>query len=171
MTQWPYGAITEPQAYGENTTYELGLSWLDGRGPVVEDWGCGTAYGRRFVTKSEYVGIDGTDTQFNDVTADLCEYRSNAAGIFIRHVLEHNYHWDKILGNAMASFKKRLVVVLFTPFAPETRVLSKTWNQIPDLAFKREDITAFFGNLLVHEEHLKTFSQFGVEHIFYVERP
>jgi hypothetical protein len=35
---------------------------------------------------------------------DLAHYRSNVPGIFMRHILEHNYEWARILDNALASF-------------------------------------------------------------------
>ena len=58
---------------------------------------------------SEYVGLDGT-SPFADRVVDLRAHRSSADCIFMRHVLEHNVEWRKILHGAVNSFRKRMVL-------------------------------------------------------------
>lgn len=158
--------------YGDDTTYEKGIAFLDGHG-LIEDWGCGFAHAREFVKESPYRGIDGS-SPLADRIVDLCEYRSEADCVFMRHVLEHNYEWPRILEGALASFRKRMALVLFTPFADTTHVLTTSHGltsvAVPDIAFRKEDLTQYFDGLTVGEESLQTESQYGVEHIFYLER-
>jgi hypothetical protein len=155
-------------SYGDDATYQRGMAFLEGCG-IVEDWGCGTAYAKNHVKGNEYVGIDGSRSSFADKVVDLREYTSETDCIFMRHVLEHNWDWNNILSNAISSFKKRMVLIIFTPFGSETRQIG-VWEGIPDISFKKEDLTAFFGHLEYTEETLETDTQYGVEHIFYIER-
>jgi hypothetical protein len=155
-------------AYGDETSYAKGMAYLDGHG-AIEDWGCGTAFAKRFATRSSYIGIDGSRSAFRDKAADLRTYTSKADCIFMRHVLEHNYEWRRILTNAVASFKRRMVLVIFTPFADETRPIA-IWSGIPDIAFRKEDLTEIFGHLVYSEESLQTETQYKTEHIFYIEK-
>ena len=74
---------------------------------MIEDWGCGTTYARKFVTKGSYVGIDGSPTDATNKVVDLRQYTSAADCIFMRHVLEHNTHWQEILTNAIGSFQQK----------------------------------------------------------------
>jgi SAM-dependent methyltransferase len=165
--RWDYGAA-EPFAYDAEESYRKGLAFLDGHG-LIEDWGCGTAYAKQFVQASAYVGIDGSESRFVDKVADLQIYRSQADCIFMRHVLEHNYGWRLILENAVRSFRKRMVLVLFTPFAEDEKKIGDN-DGIPDLSLRREDVMAFLGGLSVTEESLKSETQYGEEHIFYIGR-
>jgi hypothetical protein len=166
--KWNYGRMNQ-FAYGDETTYRKGMAFLDGHGDI-EDWGCGTAFAKRFVTRSTYLGIDGSRSDFTDKVADLRTYRSNADCIFIRHVLEHNYEWRAILTNAVGSFQRRFVLVIFTPFADSTHPIA-TWSGIPDITFRKDDLTEFFRHLPFSEESVQTNTQYRTEHIFYVERP
>jgi hypothetical protein len=164
---WDYSSLTEPVPYGEETTYGRGLGWLkDCR--VVEDWGCGPAWGRRFVPEGHYVGIDSSPSKFIDKLCDLRDYHSDADGIFIRHVLEHNHDWRKILQNAVESFTKRLVLVIFTPFSEKTHPIVS--SKALDISFRKEDLDRFFTDFAIKEEHLRTKTQYSEEHIFYVEK-
>ena len=92
----------------------------------------------------------------------------------MRHVLEHNADWNRILSNAVASFKKRMALIVFTPFADTTRVIatSKTVTAfpVPDISFKKEDLTQCFEHLKYSEESLETDTQYGTEHVFYIEK-
>jgi len=154
--------------YGETTSYQKAMGFLDGCDPV-EDWGCGTAFAKTLMKRGLYVGIDGSRSRFCDKVVDLRDYRSEADGILMRHVLEHNHDWRKILSNALASFRRKLAIVIFTQFADTTHAPS-SWGDVPNISFKKEDLTSFFLTLKVSEESLRTNTQFGVEHIFYVER-
>jgi hypothetical protein len=88
----------------------------------------------------------------------------------MRHVLEHNTHWREILTNAIASFQEKMALIMFTPFVEETRHIEDRWSGIPTIAFKKEDLTTFFDGLSYTEEHLETRTEYGVEHIFYLEK-
>jgi hypothetical protein len=61
-----------------------------------------------------------------------------------------------------------MVLVLFTPFAEWTHPLDPLG--LIDLSFNQEDITGFFGDCEFRVETLETDTQYGVEHVFYVER-
>ena len=158
-------------AYGSDATYQKGMHFLDRPGDVIEDWGCGTTYAKTFVTKGAYVGIDGSPTDSTDKVVDLRQYTSATDCIFMRHVLEHNTHWQEILTNALASFQKKMTLIIFTPFVDETRHIEDRWSGIPTIAFRKEDITRFFEGLSYTEEHLESQTEYGAEHIFYLEKP
>ena len=51
------GRQTRPRRAGCDTTFKRGAAYLAGVGRV-EDWGCGTAYFKRFVPAGCYWGID-----------------------------------------------------------------------------------------------------------------
>ena len=172
LGQWGYDAVDKFH-YGDDTTYEKGIAFLDGHG-LIEDWGCGFAHAKQFVKKSAYLGIDGSQSGFADRIADLTGYTSDTDCIFMRHVLEHNYHWPKILKNAVASFRARMALVLFTPLAEVTGPIAVsetiTSSPVPDIAFRREDLVEFFRHCRWTEESLVTDTQYGREHVFYVEK-
>jgi hypothetical protein len=87
----------------------------------------------------------------------------------MRHVLEHNPGWQAILANALRSFRRRMVLVVSTPFAAETQEIA-SWHGIPDLAFRKEDLVAHFDGLAWHEETVETNTEYLREHVFYLER-
>jgi SAM-dependent methyltransferase len=168
-SRWQYQA-GDRYAYGSDTTYQKGIAFLDRPGDVIEDWGCGTAYAKNFVTRGTYIGIDGSPADFTDKVADLRSYTSTADCIFLRHVLEHNARWRDILTNAISSFGKRMALIIFTPFADETRHLEDSWSGIPTIAFRKQDLTELFQHLSYTEEHVTSDTEFKEEHIFYIER-
>ncbi len=165
-----YEGLTEIKTYADETSYRLAAEFMADVGPV-EDWGCGSG-GFRLFCKSEYIGVDGTKNKFVDKVVDLATYTSDAEGILLRHVLEHNPAWEKILANALRSFGKKLCIVVFTPFAEETHVIKYYKKMdVVDISFKRDDLVNHFEGLKwTSEEDLKTDSQYGIEHIFYLER-
>lgn len=115
--KWDYskGAPT----YGTEASYRRAALLLDHRDWTVADWGCGGAAAKKYFTKASYKGIDGSPG-FADVVADLLDYREKSDGILLRHVLEHNYDWRRILENAIASARRLVVVVFFlVPKEPE----------------------------------------------------
>jgi hypothetical protein len=171
LAKWDrlYALPGEPRPYGDEATYRLAGDFLK---PclIVEDWGCGFGWARNFIA-GHYRGIDGSNAPGVDEIADLTRYRTKVAGILIRHVLEHDYQWERILDNAVASFTKRLVLVLFTPMQMETRELA--FNEdlgVPDIGFALEDIGAHFEGLKWRCQTLATATQYGCETIFYVEK-
>lgn len=161
-----------PVKYGQDDiTYERGMSWLDETCATVEDWGCGPGYAKRFLHNAAYKGIDGSAGHGVDEVADLRYYRSGPDGIFMRHVLEHNVDWHMVLGSALSSFRKRMTLVMFTPFSGHTHPIESSLGYpVPDISFRKEDLLGFFQTLLHHEANLVTGTQYGTEHIFFLER-
>lgn len=164
-----YVGLTDPQPYGDDTTYQRGADWLSDC-ELVEDWGCGKGWMRKFVSTG-YRGIDGTASMFADIVADLVAYRSTVPGVFMRHVLEHDYRWREILENAVASFTERMVLVVFTPMAAITHEITFHLTPgVPDMGFAESDLTSCFGDAAWTSETLQTQTQYGVETIFYIRR-
>jgi hypothetical protein len=162
-----------PAFYADAVTYLMVAAFLADV-EEVEDWGCGGGGFRRFCLSPRYVGLDGSKTPFADKIVDLCTYSSSAPGIMMRHLLEHNYAWEKILTSAVKSFRKKFCLVLFTPLAAETKEIAHnraSGIDAPDLSFNRADIEQHFAGLnwkLI--ENIKTQSQYGVEHVYLVWR-
>ena len=158
--------------YGNTVTYELAEDFL--KNLSVEDWGCGTGGFKRMHT-GEYLGIDGSKTPFVDKLADLRSYKSSVDGIMMRHILEHNIEWEKVLDNAISSFKKRFCLVLFTPFTDKTKVIAQNKKHgvdVPDISFSKRDIERHFKGLKWKlTENLKTKTGYGIEHLYYIEKP
>jgi len=76
---------------------------------------------------------------------DLVAYRSHVPGVFMRHVLEHNDEWARILDNAVASFTERMALILFTPERAATEEIAfRPDIGVPDIAFRLADITDRF---------------------------
>lgn len=136
-----YRHLTEPEPYGGTLSYELIAEEVRGL-PRVEDWGCGKGWLRRYIDPNAYVGVDGSCTPFADVICDLTEYRSRAAAVVLRHVLEHNYEWAQVLDNALGSFTDKLVIVLFTPLVAQTYVMhtEPDYADVPCIAFRLDDL-------------------------------
>jgi len=168
--RWDYGRDREPWAYGDDVTYAKGIGFLDGHG-LIEDWGCGTTYARKFVRHGPYIGIDGSASPFADKVCDLRSYRSAVPCIFMRHILEHNLDWRLILEGALASFQRRMALIMFTPFAETTHVMAYTAG-IPDLSFRKGDIVGYLDRpeFSYVEERLTTATQYGTETVFYIEK-
>lgn len=157
---------TTPRPFGDNATYQLGADFI-GELPV-EDWGCGLGWFRQFV-KGPYKGVDGSPSCFTDEVADLRDYRSQTPALFMRHVLEHNpFEWQMIVDNAVASFTRRMVLVLHTPMTDFT-VLIKD-DDVPDVSLSWTDLTSRFADVPFTHEQLHTETFYGVENIFYLER-
>lgn len=172
LWKW-YKGMTEPMAYGDDTTYKLGADFLyDCK--TIEDWGCGTAYFSNFMHgKQYYKGIDGSHSDFVSEIHDLTTYLSpeKPDGIFMRHILEHNYNWKPILQNALASFGKKFVLVFFTPLTTSTTevLVENVEPPVPDISFCLYDILEFLKPYKFNVEEVRTQTQYGVEHIFYIE--
>jgi hypothetical protein len=160
------GQQIRPRRSGCDTTYKRGAAYLSGVGRV-EDWGCGTAYFRRFVPAGCYWGIDRDPAACCDQTADLAGYTSATDGIFLRHVLEHDLRWRGILRNALASFRRRMVLVVATPFVRATTEHRR--SEGPEIHFCRADLVRELRGVAFRlEENVRTDSPFGREHVFYL---
>jgi hypothetical protein len=168
---WKYDSLPVFQ-YGDDTTYLKGMEFLHGFG-LIEDWGCGFCHAKKFIKSNSYLGIDGS-SPWADKIVDLLNYSSNTDCIFMRHVLEHNSNWQLILENAVKSFSRRMVLILFTPFSEVTRTIatnsSLTNFPLPDISFRKEDLTRYFNSFYFDEQSLKTDTQYGTEHIFYIDK-
>lgn len=174
MGKWSswYEGMVETRTYGDPATYQLAADFLADVS-LVEDWGCGGA-GFREYCKTAYRGIDGTQNKFVDEVVDLCKYTSDADGILMRHILEHNYEWKKVLENALHSFQRKMCLILFTPFVEATKEIH-FWDelQVPDIAFSKQELIGIFDSHRVRWhlfENIATQSQYKVEHIFLLER-
>ena len=169
----------EPSAfmYGDTPTYSKGYAWLKPCAQV-EDWGCGMGGFKRMFTEPsapQYIGVDGTRTPFVSKQVDLTTYTSTTEGLFMRHVLEHNYAWQAVLRNACRSFTKRMCLVLFTPFSTDSVTKQLAHNaqhgvDVPDLSLPLSEITQIFAE---HKcsftlETLATPTGYGIEHVFRV---
>ncbi|MBL8848895.1 MAG: glycosyltransferase family 2 protein [Planctomycetaceae bacterium] len=137
-----------PFPYGNERSYRIGAEFLQNC-RTVEDWGCGCQWFRRVMQQVQpavvVTGVDGS-AGFCDRTADLANYRpaERPEGIFIRHVLEHDYNWRNILESALASFGQRMCLVCFTPLSDEQRLLSEfqfpTGGSCPYLSLPRTEL-------------------------------
>lgn len=152
----------------DDFTFRLGAQFLDGL--PVEDWGCGVGY---FSTLHDgfYRGVDGSATPAVHAIHDLTTYTSSGHNIFMRHVLEHNWSWERVLFNALHSFHRRMVLVLFTPWADEVQAITVS-DGIPDLSLVREEVVRHLAPFWwASRENLVTDTQYKIEHVFFVERP
>jgi hypothetical protein len=158
--------------YGDTETYTMAAKFLADI-KEVEDWGCGLGGFKRFY-KGKYIGIDGSKTPFTDKVVDLRTYKSNVEGVMMRHVLEHNYDWDNVLTNAVASFNKKMCLILFTPFSPKTHEIAHNLVHgvdVPDISFKRKDIEKHFSEYkwkLV--ANIPTKHAYRVEHVYFITK-
>lgn len=165
-----YEDVAEPEPYGLTATYELGAAFLSDCA-LVEDWGCGTGWMRQHFPEGRYIGLDGTASVHADRVVDLESYASRTPGIFMRHVLEHNYEWRRILQNACRSFTQRFVLVLFTPLSEETHEVAYVADPgVPDIAFALADVAAFFEGFDWRHDTLASETAYGEETIFYAQR-
>ena len=161
--------------YGDTITYELGYNFLKDCNKI-EDWGCGIGGFKRFIKTEdniEYVGVDGSITPFANIKAYLTTYNSNTDGIFMRHILEHNYEWKKILNNACSSFNKKMCLILFTNFTDNTKEIAhnlKHGVDVPDLSFNKNELIEIFEkyNIKYKLQTLNTNTGYNIEHIFYL---
>jgi hypothetical protein len=166
-----YQELDVPWPYGDTTSYEIGAAWIAGCA-MIEDWGCGAGWLRTLLPPARYRGLDGTASPCCDAVVDLVAYRSRVPGVFMRHVLEHNYEWTWILDNAVASFTERMVLILFTPERETTEEIAfRSDLGVPDLAFRLADITERFPPDVTYTvERILSATQYGCETIFLLAR-
>jgi len=144
----------------------------------IEDWGCGNCVFKEYLSDSiEYLGIDGSNTGYQDKIEDLTEYTSSVEGVYIRHLLEHNHGYKNILENALRSFGKVLILVLFTPFTAEKNIkilgtCELRGYTIPDIAFNKEhiiDIIERNGCSYELIENVRSKTSYGAENLFIIK--
>jgi hypothetical protein len=164
---WNSGTVPAP--YANTRTYREAERWLR-ECDLVEDWGCGRRWFST-IRKGRYLGVDGSG-EYADVITDLAHYRSRPDGILLRHVIEHDYRWREILDNAVASFKYRMMLVIFTPLAEETHEIAFTEELgVPDISFAAADLADRFGGATYTMVTVQTKSQYGCETLFALEKP
>jgi hypothetical protein len=79
---------------------------------------------------------------------DLRYYTSSVEGILLRHVLDHNWCWEQILQNAIASFQKQLAIVIWLPMtAGETIQVDTNFLGTPDLRIPADRLEKLLGDL------------------------
>lgn len=159
-----WNATPEPAPYDLSPTYEMGAEWLAGC-TLIEDWGCGRGWFATLIQPAQYRGVDGSPSHACSVVADLRDYRSEVPGIFMRHILEHNYDWREVLENAAASAQERLFIVLFTPLGARTQEINYTYEVgVPDISFRLDDLTDVLEDWRVEAQTIESpTTQYGVE--------
>ena len=165
--------------YGDATTVRVAGGYLNSNAILsVEDWGCGLGGFKHCIGEwQHYVGIDGSQSPYADLIVDLEQYTSSADAIHLRHVLEHNPGWARILANALRSFRCRMALTIFTPFQSATQVIARYANfngtgiEMIDIGFSRDDIVRSFGDVRWFSvENIRTATQYGIEHMFFLEK-
>lgn len=172
-----YVGVKEPYRYGDDdTSYLVGGAFLSGD-KLVEDWGCGAGYARKFIY-APYRGIDGCQSVFADEQVSLSTYTSKTPRLFMRHVLEHNWDWRIILENLINSFTDRAVIILFIPPGDKDVNLSASdysdaslW---PGLQLCEKDLVEIMSShqdVSVRYDDLKTnVAPYGWERIYFLEK-
>lgn len=153
--KWNFWGWNPVRFFPNNKSMDLGSKFLDDC-QTVEDWGTGDGLFKFY--REDAIGVDGSNTPGADKKfIDLVNYTSDCDGIFIKHVLEHNFEWKKILNNALQSARKKVCIVMFIPFSngetkennpdpigvPNLSISEKEFFELlKDYAFREEDITS-----------------------------
>lgn len=146
---------------------------------LIEDWGCGNCVFKEYLNNNiKYVGVDGSETGYQNKIEDLTKYVTEVDGIYLRHVLEHNGEYKKIFKNALESFNKVFILVLFTPFTSNNEIdVLKTCDlkdkKIPDIAFNKKHIIDIIEqNNCSYEllENIKSNTSYKYEQIFIIKK-
>jgi hypothetical protein len=169
---WYSKLDNKPMFYGNTITYQLGYEFLNDC-EIVEDWGTGGGGFKDY--RKNAIGVDGSDTPFADKKfIDLTNYISNCDGIYMRHVLEHNYEWQKILNNAIKSATKKVCVVMFIPFSEDdTKLLRNNSIDVPDLSISKAEfynIIKQYPNIQYESVEYVTKTQYNYEQIIYIKK-
>ncbi len=120
--------------------------------------------------------LDGSNTGYQDKIADLINYKSDVDCVYIRHILEHNDEYEKILNNGLQSFKKVLILILFTPLSNSASTVLNTIQlsgyTIPDISFNESEIISIIERNNCRYEKIEfsnSLTQYNVETIFIVK--
>ncbi len=166
VTAQPWAGGLQHPTYGTADTYQLAAGWLS-ECPDVADWGGGAgAFGPYLPPAVRYRVVDGTLQSTDQHLVDLRTFTEPASGILIRHVLELNSDWRRVLRNALASFRQRMAVVTFTPDVSLT-CLHKMKSGWPVMHFDPRELRFEMGRWLVRDEMVPTSHP---ERIYYLER-
>lgn len=176
IDRWrPQHAVDQPPTpYGGDESYDLAAAFL-GNCYVIEDRGCGTGYFAARYPDRGIVGVDGTKTPAVAFVTDLTSYRRKTDGILLRHVLEHNHDWPMILFNALADFKRGMVLILCTPLDLRTgNVGHHPKTDTPIYSFSERDLATQFlahdGLIWRRQTIHSPQTMCGVETLFYFDR-
>lgn len=175
MDRWKYKGLGRVR-YGHPESYERPAAWFDELGGVVEDWGCGCAFFKEYVKKCKYIGVEGSMNDWVDRHVDLRNYRSTCDHILLRGVIDHNEDWELVVQNAIASFQKRMVVMIFHALGPRTKkILTHTSGRYPgviDMQFCLSDLMKYFLPYLVKVEDIPAVlpKYINNEILFYLEK-
>jgi len=160
-------------SYGCDTTYKLAYNWLQDC-ELIEDWGAGMGFFKTLCKAGQYRGLDCSCTPHADEYVDFTAYRSQVPGIMMRHCLEHNHLWEDVLRNALASFTKRMALIIFTPWADkQTQICTDPKNGQPTFSFEPTQITNILKECDVKwsmEMNIPTRTMHKLEHVFYIWR-
>ena len=167
--RWQYGNA-EPCPDGDDVTYRKGMAFLDGHG-TIEDWGAGTGYARRFVDPKRVPRRRRQPEPrrrphrrparaiARTPTASSCATSSSTIP-----------DWRTILENALRSFRRRMVLVVFTPFAAETHEIALVAGHPRPGASARTIWWRHFEGSTGARRRVETNTEYLREHVFYLER-
>lgn len=162
--------------YGDTETYQIAANFLSDC-KTIEDWGVGA--GGFLIYSPEAIGIDGSDTPFaTKKFIDLCDYETKVEGIHIRHILEHNYEWDRILENALKSATKKICLTLFIPLNDGDTTIEKAHNlkhgvDVPDLSISKDkfdEILLKYNPSIVETITLETNTGYSTEIVYKITK-
>jgi hypothetical protein len=163
-----FEGVRDHRPFGDVQSYEKAARFLEDQ-QLVEDWGCGLAWFKQLIGPGRYRGVDGSKSAFADIITDLTDYTSSPDGILMRHVLEHNHSWEKVLCNALGSFRRKMCLIFFTPFHEATGFTHEQQmapgKSVPYYRFAKADITRHFEGVCRWTEET-----LGNETLFYLEK-
>ena len=148
----------------------------------IQDWGCGNCKLKNYISRNKYyLGIDGSETGFQDKIIDLVNYKTKCDAVFIKHVLEHNILWKEILLNFLNSFTVRGILIIYTPFSKETKVIGETLNgkntnnylvSVEKMSFNKQEIIDIIKSLDISFkfEEIESNNEFKKDNIFYLQK-
>ena len=148
----------------------------------IQDWGCGNCKLKNYIPKNKnYFGIDGSITGYQNHISDLVDYKCSCDAIFMKHVLEHNILWKKILLNFLDSFEKRAILIIYTPFSEKTKIIGETikginyYNNlvsVEKISFCKKDIIDIIQscNISFKFEEIESNNEFKKDNIFYLQK-
>lgn len=151
--------------YGDQETYRRAAAWLYFC-RTVADWGGGAGWFKTYLPSTvQYTNIDGTLQQGVDVVADLAKYHERSEGIMLRHVVDNTPEPWTVLANAVAAYEKRLVVVTYTPHAPQSIVAEYQFGW-PVWHLNHQELLQALGPGVIKVETTST----GAERVYCLER-
>lgn len=161
--------------YGDLTSYIEAANFLSSCSKV-EDWGSGLGGFKLY--RPDAIGIDGSDGEL-DRKADLRYYTSKVEGVHLRHVLEHNWEWQKITRNALSSATKKIVITFFIPLLKdeETKIIMVGRGEnrgIPDIAISEKEFLEIIDEFKYKIENIErkfiySDTQYGCEEVFFIK--